>query len=521
MRTEKILKAGPFTVLYQNGFLRYIKYGSTEILRMIYFALRDENWGTYEAHTENEQINIQDNSFSITYDCIHRKNETPIFHWKASITAWASGEMIFEIQGKALTDLLKNRAGFCVLHPIRETVEQPCKIIHTDGSITHSIFPKFVAPENPFKSIREFNWAVDNHWFELKFEGDVFETEDQRNWTDASFKTFCTPLDLPSPVRLKKGDTVNQKITFKSKTDLPLIVEQKIDQPNQAIQNDKLPAIGIGASTETDELTPRAIALLRELKLSHYRIEVYPLTESWISKLSIDYQNATALDLPLEVALHLTDLFKEEIDAFVFISLQNRINIKQIILLSENKPVTHQAVIDVSQHIKAQLPKVFIGAGTDFNFTELNRNIFDAQGLDFITFSIHPQEHAFDDLSLLETIEAQTDVVKSAQNIYKEIPIHISPITLRKRFNPYTKSVEKRILSNGDKSDPRQLTTFAADWTERSIRQLTSSGITSITLYQAVGKQGIMSLDGDAHAVYYKLKKIVYGNNLLQSKSEK
>lgn len=31
-----------------------------------------------------------------------------------------------------------------------------------------------------------------------EFEGDVFEMEDQRNWTDASYKTYCTPWGCPS-----------------------------------------------------------------------------------------------------------------------------------------------------------------------------------------------------------------------------------------------------------------------------------------------------------------------------------
>jgi hypothetical protein len=50
--------------------------------------------------------------------------------------------------------------------------------------------------------------------YQLDFEGDVFQTEDQRNWGDASYKTFCTPLSLPFPVQLQKGDTVWQRVTL-------------------------------------------------------------------------------------------------------------------------------------------------------------------------------------------------------------------------------------------------------------------------------------------------------------------
>ena len=41
---------------------------------------------------------------------------------------------------------------------------------------------------------------------ELLFEGDLFETEDQRNWTDASFKTYCTPQELGFPFAAEPGN---------------------------------------------------------------------------------------------------------------------------------------------------------------------------------------------------------------------------------------------------------------------------------------------------------------------------
>ena len=37
-------------------------------------------------------------------------------------------------------------------------------------------------------------------------EGDTFEMEDQRNWTDASYKTYVRPLALPWPYTLRAGE---------------------------------------------------------------------------------------------------------------------------------------------------------------------------------------------------------------------------------------------------------------------------------------------------------------------------
>ena len=38
---------------------------------MVYFALRDENWGTYAPHLSNETLDVQHDSFRISYQCHH------------------------------------------------------------------------------------------------------------------------------------------------------------------------------------------------------------------------------------------------------------------------------------------------------------------------------------------------------------------------------------------------------------------------------------------------------------------
>mgnify|MGYP006195238293 CR=1 FL=1 len=43
--------------------------------------------------------------------------------------------------------------------------------------------------------------------------GDVFEMEDQRNWTDASYKTYVRPLALPWPYTLEAGTELEQAVT--------------------------------------------------------------------------------------------------------------------------------------------------------------------------------------------------------------------------------------------------------------------------------------------------------------------
>jgi hypothetical protein len=50
---------------------------------------------------------------------------------------------------------------------------------------------------------------------EVRCEGDVFEVEDQRNWTDASFKTYSTPQRIPLPGTIREGQVVRQVVTVR------------------------------------------------------------------------------------------------------------------------------------------------------------------------------------------------------------------------------------------------------------------------------------------------------------------
>ena len=141
-----------------------------------------------------------------------------------SIEGFADNTVVFSMDGEAKTDFEKNRIGFCVLHSA-EFAGKSCTIGHTNGEEEVLRFPQFISPRQPFTDIRKMNWEKNGNKFSLDFSGDVFETEDQRNWTDASYKTYCTPLSIPYPVKLKSGDKIIQKVVFKMDGD-PEIAEK-------------------------------------------------------------------------------------------------------------------------------------------------------------------------------------------------------------------------------------------------------------------------------------------------------
>lgn len=504
----KNLRAGLLTAGYENGFLRRISYGETEVLRMIYFALRDHNWNTIASHIENENISLEEDSFEISYDCLNTEGGLTIMEWKAMIKGGADGTVTFELQGRMIEDFRRNRAGFCILHPLNISGGS-CTIIHPDRTESTHTFPVEVSPDNPFKSIQSMVWRAAGIPFKLAFEGDVFETEDQRNWSDASYKTFCTPLDRPRPVLLKKGDKIFQRVTF-----MPVEKLEKAGRlsPFTTLSDDAavstLPFIGVAASTELDSLSDESIMLLRSLNLRHYRVDLYPAGEDWVTQFSHSYEIGFSLRLPLEVVLHLTDNFREEVESFIILCKQNKIKLRKILLLT-NDLVTGQEVIAEIPALKSAFPNVAVGAGTNYNFNEINTQRFNATSADFISFSIDPQEHAFDDLTILENVETQAHLVRSAKSIYGErMSVHISPLTLRKRFNPYASNPEDLFIPESLKADPRQKEPFTAVWTFGSMCSLSKGGAEAVTLFQTSGNQGILSERGGPYPVFQMLKSL-------------
>jgi hypothetical protein len=485
-------------------------------------ALRDQNWFTYEHVIENEKIEEYDDHFEIQYDCFYELNNTRIFKWRVQIVGTAGGVITFEVNGEALTDVLKNRAGICVLHPIRYTAGYPCELLHSDGSQIKKNFPITISADNPFKNLSGFRWRCHHHWYILNYEGDIFETEDQRNWCDASYKTFCTPLERPFPVQLARGEKVHQKVTFKAESELPLSPNH-VNKPVEIVTLEKkssLPKIGVAASTETDELSREAIELLKALKFNHYRIDVQPSLPGWLEKFKKDLLDAKALDLSLEIALHIADV--KEIQDFCS-SVPTQAEITRIILLSVGHPATTQSLIEQTEILKEHFSKVEVGAGTDYNYRELNCNLFDARSVDFVSYGIDPQEHATDDLTIIENIAAQADTVASARDLYGETkPVCITALTLKKRFNPAATVTNDRILTTEQRSDHRQPTPFAAAFTLGSIRTLTQADANSITLFQTIGKQGILSVTGEKYPVYNLLLEILSaGSQLIHTYSSR
>jgi D-apionolactonase len=399
------------------------------------------------------------------------------------------------LEGTVLKDLKKNRVGFCVLHPLDNVIGKPVEITHPDGSRENGAFPVSIAAENPFRNIKSMRWSFHGHWYELSFEGDVFETEDQRNWIDHSFKTFCTPSHLPIPVTLSKGEKIFQKITFRPNEKLQAITshDETLIELEKTGQRTRLPQVGLCA-TEIP-VSEKPMSELKMINFDHVRIAVSPSKSDWASIFSQQCEFAYALKLPIKAALTVSNDFNDDIEKFLTIVQQNRLKVKEVILLSEGRPVTEAEVLYSIPEIKSRISGVIVGAGTDSHFKEINRNRIASDVIDFVSFAAFPQVHAKDDRTIIENIDGLRETGASGAMLYPGKPIHISPLTFQTR--------------DAKQEDPRLQTQFGALWAFGCIRAAAEGRIASISLLEGRGNNGLVSQEGTGYPVHHVLEKLL------------
>ena len=77
--SRRELRAGPISLLFEEGDLRSIRLGEREVIRRIYVAIRDRNWGTVAPLLSNVTQEVGEDSFRISFDVENRRARDP-FH---------------------------------------------------------------------------------------------------------------------------------------------------------------------------------------------------------------------------------------------------------------------------------------------------------------------------------------------------------------------------------------------------------------------------------------------------------
>lgn len=438
------LVAGPLAVAIADGAIRSLSWHDVEVLRGVDYPVRNADWGTYPSSTASENIEELEDRFTYTRQFTVGRG---LFAGRFACEGTADGAVKFSLRLTAAREARVNRAGFVVLHPVSGVAGSPLQIVHGDGSQETSQFPEFISPSQPILDIASMVQTANGVVAEIVFSGEVFEMEDQRNWSDASYKTYCRPLSLPYPYEVPPGTVIGQAIDIRlsgSGTSRSVAAGDalRLGPPTGR----PLPELALALEAGWRSTAPGIAGL--QPKSTLLRLD---LTDAaWTKSLPTLLEAAHGqLDLELIVSDDASTITEELMELRVALSRSGvaprsvtplpRAYLKsyqpQAVWPSGAPP---EAAIAAARHV---FSGVTVGGGMLSNFTELNRYRGAAQAGDFVTHGTTAIVHAADDDSVLQTLEALPQIFASVEAMARGKPYRLGLVSIGMRSNPYGSAV--------------------------------------------------------------------------------
>jgi hypothetical protein len=215
------LRAGPLTLEIEpeTAIVRSVAFEDEIGVHAVYGAVRDAAWNVVPGEVRDWSLEFEADAFRASFRFVHRAAEVH-FAGRGRIEGRGDGVVHYDFAGEALSSFWRRRIGLCVLWPLRTARTRWVWRQDRTGGWSQGCLPRWIDPsmegEPGWSGLRALAWPVGHdRWLESAWEGELFELEDQRNWTDASFKAYGTPLSEPSPVFLSAGTMVRQRATLR------------------------------------------------------------------------------------------------------------------------------------------------------------------------------------------------------------------------------------------------------------------------------------------------------------------
>ncbi|MFP7834329.1 hypothetical protein [Marisediminicola sp. LYQ134] len=517
------LRLGDWTIETRGDEFADIRFAGRTVLRSIRAVARDRDWNTVatsvtatSARTDGLDLDVRMSG--------HGLELTGRLAVTGARTDTLEQTLTVALSLEAQAEFERNRIGLVVLHP--PTVAGTELVVTTPSTTSVSSFPDRISPHQPAVDIVGLGWHTGGLECSLRFDGEIFEMEDQRNWTDASFKTYGTPLAEPFPVTVSRGEVIAQTVTLTARITAVDGIQQDA-APHRHEERGahavdiaeaarRVPHLVLGATTGPPIVRrdSPAVAHAPVIPASAVLVELDVATP-WREALVAASREAGALPLDVRiVGVRDTHTLARILDDVVAVLSLERV--VRIGAFAEHGHVADAEIVSaLAAHLRERSWRPDIVGGTRGHFTELNRSAGVVEGVEAVSFSITPQMHAVERAQLVESIAVQREVVENATRIAVGLPVHVGPITLRPRFNAVATSApdttgpgseeygsEKHgAEDNGaagygaallpEATDPRQASPALAAWVVASAAALARPGVASLAYFEIDGPRGI------------------------------
>ncbi len=504
-----VLRAGPVVVLLDGADLRHVRFGDVELVQRVYVAVRDAPWNTIPATYTAWQVDAVADRFAVRFQASHR-HEAIAFDWEGSIEGTSDGVVRYTMDGLCHGSFQYSKIGFNVHHALDGSVGRPYRATTPSGEVRGTL-PNAIDPQrivdgtlsgmfDPYEELAIE--VVDGIEAVVRLDGDLLEMQDHRNWTDANFKSYATPLALGFPFDSVDGLRIRQVLTIHPRGN----VAKPSPRHDPVIEiggqlGRRLPTIGFGQPSHGRPLSAREAAQVSALHPAHLRVDLQLASGSIAHDLRRAAIDARAVGADLELAV-----FANEGSGPTLADLAARLGVldvrvaRVLVYLASDgfsamsAPTPAPVVRLVRRALEPVTGNVVFAGGANQNFSDVNRDRPTDPVMTGVCFSTSPTVHAADDSSVMENIAGQGEVVRMARSFPGGRAICVSPVTLATRFGPYPAGPAMA----GDlppSVDVRQASLFGAAWTTGALKYLAEAGAASVTLFETTGWRGTVETD--------------------------
>lgn len=499
-------RRGQLSFSLMEGGLSDIRFAGTELIRAITFPVRDADWGTLTPVLEGETIVESAAALTIEWRATYHGSGTVL---RAAMSVQATPtSLVFRGVAVPDADFETNRAGFTVLHPVQVS-GLPVRVEHTDGRVEDSAFPARIDPKQPFMDIRSLTHSQNGLTVRCAFEGDTFEMEDQRNWSDASYKTYVRPLALPWPYVLPAGQGIEQAVALSFSGTAEGRGETALTVDVGDLSLKKLPELSLVLTAAEARQALGEPGPLQDVAPNRIWAHLDPgaaegpVEEDLAAFAAL--QAAMGLVIDLEYAARCDGDLDAEFGGLAEKVQSAGLSLASILVCpSVDRQSTPPGsawpacppLKDVHAAVARAFPRIERGGGMMSYFTELNRKRPPADALDYVAFGTNPIVHAADDRSVMQTLTALPWILQSAETIAEGRPLRLGLSSIPMRQNPYG----SRTMPNPEgkrlcmaETDPRHFAAFGAAFALGYLAAIAPFGVASWTPSALFGPRGLMA----------------------------
>ncbi len=470
--TTRVTHAG-FTLDLGRDAIRNITYDGAQIIDLLYTAIRPLDWSTLTAdeHKEDVQVNGKDCVITIT------DSFTGVMTSQTRVTLSASNVFTVDYELNGLAEYSVNRWGICFCLNTADWMGS--SVLTSEGAyaLKEDISPQLVVDgviQGLFPASAEMHLvAPDKRFIKARSSGKVLEAEDQRNWTDNTYKIYSGSLKEPRPFNIAKGSSWKQSVQFEvgapntSTADPGKILVREIEA---------LPSIGLQFNEDSllaaDDLEKAFILL----GIDHLRVNEESLTAQKVI-------TTASSGLILEAAL-LSSSSGEELKAEV-LHLSKRVpDGSRLLIQREGREVVDVNDLPENHSLNTYIP------GSDAYLVDLHKNKHEFGSS--ISYSMAPSVHSSDKESIFKTLATQRESVEFAQENFAA-QVFISPITFSTRGNPESGHSRQERTKFADPELALSIRSIeGAAWTLGSVFALASANAFSGTWHELFGEFGVI-----------------------------